>query len=833
VRSERVERLRKAYFDACPEVCIERPELVTKRHRELGLFKQSRISALDKARVYRWVLEHRAPIVWHSCARTRTGHWFEFDGCSAFAGSTTSRFKGVLLYPEFMALALWPELHTVSRRAANPYQLDQQDAEKLNKEIFPAWLDRTILERARADAASLPIAERPDFSLLQYMVFFLTSKPECISHTIPDFSRAVSEGLRAVINDAAGHAAGSAEPERSFYAAIVEVMEGVIRYSNRLAERAEAMAAIQPDPKKRLELAELARIHRCVPEKPARTFREGLTTIWMCWIACHLENPNVGLSLGRLDQLLYPLYRSDIEKGVLTVDDAVELCCCLWLKIGDHVPMVPQAGEQLFGGTGSNQAITLGGVDTRGNDAVNDLTYVLLRATELMELRDPNLNARYMQGVNTRDYLRRLCQVNLDTRATPALHNDRAVIQALRAVGDDLEQARDYGIVGCVEPASNGRTYGHSGAILLNLTSALELTLFNGCHRHTGLDRRISVESGDPAQFRGMGELRTAFERQVRWLADEAVKINNALGRAHQAYYPTPILSALFEGPMKNGRDLIEGGATINSSGVAIVGLADTADSLSAIHKVVFEERQLSLNELITAVRDDFKNHAALRARLMNPAKTPKWGNEDPIGDGSVHWLVKLLHEVFFERKNYRGGRYRVGYWTMTNHAGFGRLMRASPNGRGAGENFASGFTPVSGVTPELPAVLNSVAGVPAHALSNGVAFNLKFTPHPSDPSMLDTFVHTVDAYFSEQGQQPGGMEIQFNVTRREDFIEAAKHPELHPELLVRVSGYTAYFKDLTPQMQEEIISRSEYELATGTATRPAVIHLDSTEAAC
>jgi formate C-acetyltransferase len=279
---------------------------------------------------------------------------------------------------------------------------------------------------------------------------------------------------------------------------------------------------------------------------------------------------------------------------------------------------------------------------------------------------------------------------------------------------------------------------------------------------------------------------------------------------------------------MEKGRDLTEGGATINSSGVAIIGLADTADSLSAIQRVVFEERQLSLVELISAVRDDFKGHAALQARLMNPAKTPKWGNEDEVSNGSVRWLVELLNAVFSSCDNYRDGRYRVGYWTMTNHAGFGRLMKSLPSGRRAGENFASGFTPVSGVTPELPAVLNSVSTVPTRALRNGVAFNLKFTPHPSDPTLLAAFVHTVETYFSEHGEHPGGMEIQFNVTRHEDLIDAKKNPDRYPELLVRVSGYTAYFKDLTPTMQDEIINRTEYELATGAAVHPEVIHLDS-----
>jgi formate C-acetyltransferase len=330
------------------------------------------------------------------------------------------------------------------------------------------------------------------------------------------------------------------------------------------------------------------------------------------------------------------------------------------------------------------------------------------------------------------------------------------------------------------------------------------------------------------ASFRG---LCTAFVQQVRWLVGEAIKVNEALGRAHQAIYPTPILSALFEGPMEKGLDLIDGGATLNASGVAIIGLADTADSLSAIRKVVFEEEEITLPDLVKAIREDFPEKEPLAARLMNPDKTPKWGREDQVGDKSVRFIVALLNSIFVRRTNYRGGAYRVGYWSMTNHAGFGRLTGALPSGRRAGKSFASGFTPVSGVAKNLTSALNSVAAVPAKTLRNGVAFNLKFTPALGDPkgkNLLLGFAQTVEGYFGGQNGGTGGMEIQFNVMRSDELAKAKDHPEL----LVRVSGYTAYFKDLTPEMQAEIIGRTEYQLSAGLATTPVVIQLPSARVA-
>jgi formate C-acetyltransferase len=823
----RVALLKDAYFRALPEVCIERARLVTEYHLEHGLLGKERISALDKARAYRHVLERRTPVVRHAVGWGAGMTRFDVADPQLFAGSTTSKFKGVPLYPEFLALSLWPELRSLPRRAHNPYQLSEADAEELNHEIFPAWIDDTLLELARKRCYRENLAahglERsaPEIALMSKLVFFLASKANCISHTIPDFRRAVTLGLQAIIDEArARRAAASDDRARDHYAAMAEALEGVVAYGLRLADRADELAASEPDPARRRELHELAEIHRRVPELPARSFREALTTVWICWTAVHLENPNVGLSLGRLDQLLWPLYRQDVAAGALDPAQAVELVSCLWLKIGDHVPTIADAGEQLFGGTGSNQAITIGGVDARGGDAVNELTYVLLRATELMRLRDPNLNARYAPGVNAPEYLRRVCEVNVVTGATPAIHNDRAAITALTGRGDPLAQARDYGIVGCVEPVSAGRSYTHSAAILLNLTSVLELALFNGRHRHTGLDRLVSFETGDPATFVSFEELRAAFQRQAGWLVDRAVALNEALGRTHQAHYPTPLLSALFEGPMEKGRDLVDGGAAINASGATIIGLADVADSLSAIRKVVFEDRAVPFRDLVVALEKDFAGAegARLKARLADPERTPKYGNEDPAADGMVTWLLELLDGLFGAKVNYRGGRYRVGYWTMTNHAGFGRIMPATPNGRGARENFTSGFTAVSGATPHLTPVLNSAAAQPARFLSSGVALNLKYAPETGDPeAMLDRFVASVEGAFDPAGgTRDGALEVQFNVTDHARFLAAVANPDAHRELLVRVSGYTAYFKDLNPQMQKEIIDRTEYLLSTG-----------------
>ncbi|MCX5874263.1 MAG: hypothetical protein NTY51_13675, partial [Deltaproteobacteria bacterium] len=357
--------LRKAYFRAVPEICIERPRLVTDYHVEKGLLDQPRISILDKARVYRKVLEERIPIVSHSFARDHDMQQFPVDDKSPFAGSTTSKFKGVLLHPELLALAMWSELNTVSKRSQNPFYIDKNDIETLNLAIFPHWLKKSVWEITRyrdyPGQFHTTISNEPDnMTLLQNAVFFITSKVLCISHAIPDFSKALNPGLGSMIEETVLKEGDTSDPsKKQFYQAVREVLKGIISYSRNLANKARNDAdSPKTDPAEKSRLKEIAEIYQNVPKNAARSFREALTTVWICWTAIHLENPNVGMSLGRLDQILYPYYIRDIKAGVLTVRKALELICYLWLKIGDHVPMMPETGEQLFGGTGSNQAIT-------------------------------------------------------------------------------------------------------------------------------------------------------------------------------------------------------------------------------------------------------------------------------------------------------------------------------------------------------------------------------------------------------------------------------------------------------------------------------------------
>jgi formate C-acetyltransferase len=665
-------------------------------------------------------------------------------------------------------------------------------------------MEESILERTRA-----ALDDQSAMDLFQRIVFFIASKAGTISHTVPHYTAVLERGVLDLIAEAAVREATTTDAvQRYFYQAMQCALQGIVDYAGHLAEEARRQARYASG-RRRAELLELDAICRQVPAHPARTFREAINSLWLLQVAIHAENINMAISPGRLDQILYPWYRADLEAGRLDVAGALELVGCLWLKLNDNTNLVPETAEELFGGAGTVPAVTLGGVDAEGRDAVNDLTYVMLRATELLKLRDPSVNARYHYEANTRPYRDRVSQVIAETKAVPAFYNDVAAIATLENQGVATEDARDWAVIGCVELGVSGRSYDASSSIILNLVSALELALYNGKRPVTG-DEQIGPITGDPAGFDTFEQFRDAYQTQLGWMIEQAIGLNEEFGKIHQQWLPTPLLSALFVGPMETGRDLVRGGARYNSSGATHVGFADAVDSLAALEAAVFTERRCTFAELFEALEADFENQAGLHAWLVHRA--PKYGTSDPAAAGHAAWLVDFLYDIYQAHTNYRGGRYRPAYWTMTNHAGQGRLTGALPNGRRAHKPFASGITPVSQATFDLAECLHAVGSLDARHIPGGEALNLKF-PAVAGTEDITRLGGAVEGYF-----RTGGLHVQFNMMSYEMLLDARDHPEDYPDLLVRVSGYSAYFNDLNDAMKEEIITRTAYDLRHGNA---------------
>ncbi|MBI5481037.1 MAG: formate acetyltransferase [Deltaproteobacteria bacterium] len=797
-----IKRLLWGYRTARPALCSERPRLLTEFVLRQTLDGVRDEPVLRQAKGLRHILQNRRPIVRDD---------------DLLAGTTTSQRVGVLLFPELGGTGIWPELLSVEAREQNPYTITAEDIEILNRQVFPFWMTENVREWARSQN------DRPDaLTLDERFVLYFLWKTQAASHTVVDVPRVLSRGLRDIQAEARRREQAADDPrQRAFYEALQVATEGVVTYAEHLAAEARRLAAaVSPDGSevapeaagRRARLLEMARICDQVPAGPAETLHEALQALWILFLAQHQESMNAGLAVGRLDLWLEPYLQRDLA-GVddpaaksARIERALELVGAFMLKLTDHLPLVPHVGNRLFGGSSENQVITLGGLTPDGKTAVNDMTWIFLKATEMMHLRDPNINARYAPGVNSAVYLRRLCEVNRLTGATPSLHNDSAMVPALVNQGFELPHARDWTATGCVEPTSCGRHFGHTNCMMLNMVAPLEMALHDGVHPVLGY--RVGPQTGAPRDFATFDDFFAAYRAQLGWVIDKSVEGNNLLGRAHQQLKPTPLLSALFDGPMESGRDVIDGGARYNSSGAALVGLSDVIDSLVVIEELVFGRHEVSLEKLVAACDEDFVGHETLLAVILN--KMPKFGQPNAAVDRIRREVMEFAYDRYQSRPHYRGGKYLPGYWSMSNHVAFGLLSSALPSGRRKGQAFTPGLTPSHLSRTALTEQIRAVAGLDAVKMPNNIAFNVKVVPGTNDAhrDVVDRMAAYVGAYF-----ELGGMQMQFNVMSTETLRAAMERPEEHRDLLVRISGYNAYFVELNRDIQREIVERTEHAL--------------------
>jgi formate C-acetyltransferase len=460
----------------------------------------------------------------------------------------------------------------------------------------------------------------------------------------------------------------------------------------------------------------------------------------------------------------------------------------------------------LFGGSSSDQAITLGGVTPEGRNAVNDMTFIFLKVTEMLSIRDPNVNARYHPQLNSDAYLKRLCEVNLITTATPSMHNELAVMASLAEFNYPPEHLRDWSATGCVEPTLSGRHMGHTNCMMMNMVAALEMALNNG--RHPLMAWSFGPKTGDLGNggFATFDDFFNAFTEQYRFLIDQSCEYNNLLGVAHGVIRPTPLLSSFIDGCRQSGRDASAGGALHNTSGAACIGLADVTDSLMAIKRLVYDEQKTTFAELKKAVDENFANDPALLAHVQH--RVPKFGSGDVEALDMARRVARFTHDCYGEHRNYRGGQYTAGFWSMSNHVAFGCLTGALPSGRLAGKPFTPGLTPAPLASEHLLDPIRDVARLCPEHMNNNIAFNVKIVPGANDShaKTVDNIFNYVKTYFDL-----GGMQMQLNVVTSAILRDAMQHPEDYPHLLVRISGYNAYFVTLNRDMQLELIERAEY----------------------
>ena len=575
-------------------------------------------------------------------------------------------------------------------------------------------------------------------------------------------------------------------------------VRAVIHYARRWATHLRARARLESHRSEEL-LATAAVLDR-VPEHPARTLREGLQAVWLVHVAIHAESFQHGVSFGRMDQYLYSLYEADVRADRLDHAEAVELIGCFLVKGAELLPLFFDRATEYFSGLSSALGVTLGGVGPTGEDATNSLSCLFLEAYDQLRLRQPNLHARLHRGTDPR-FRRVVNRVLAGGGGMPALFNDDVVRSALIDGGATEAEANDYAVVGCAEWGVPYRSFPAAGAIFVNLPAMLLRALRSG---RDPSHRLVGPSTPDAHDLKDLNAVIDAFSVQLGHLLRRAVAGNDAIERAHGMHRPTPLLSALVGGCVACGRDVTRGGAQINTTGVQCVGMADLVDSLAAIQRAVFGGRLCTLSELLNALEVNFSGHEVLRAQLR--AHSPRFGAGSLEADHLAAQLGERINaEVARLRPTARGGRCVVGLWGMTTHQGFGARTGALPSGRLAGEPLANGAGPTSGAAAQGPTgALTSCARLPA--VANGAVVNQSLAPAlVAGEAGQRTLQGLVDGYFAM-----GGMQIQVDVLDPALLREARVHPDRHRDLMVRISGYSAYFRDLTAEMQDEIIARAE-----------------------
>jgi len=782
--SERVRRLREESLAAVPAISTERAELLTAFYRE----EEGRHAPpLLRAHAFRHLLEHRS--LWLGAGELLVGE----KGPAPKATPT---------YPELCCHSL-ADLDLLASREKIPFAVSPEARGVYAREIIPFWRGRTQREHLFAAMAD---EWRAAYDAGVFTEFMEQRAP---GHTVLD-DKLYRKGMLDIGEEARRALAGldvlrdpDAFAKQQELEAMLVCTEALVRFAERYAERARALATAERDPARRAELERIAAVCTRVPAHAPRDFHEALQTYWFAHLGVTTElNTWDAFSPGRLDQHLAPFYRRGLADGTLTRAAAEELLQCLWIKFNNQ-PAPPKVGVTAEeSGTYTDFAqIGFGGLTREGADGVNDVTFLLLDVTEEMRLLQPSASIQ-VSALNPDALIRRAGEIIRTGFGQPSVFNADLIVQELVRQGKSPEDARCGGSSGCVEVGAFGKeNYNLTG--YFNLPKVLELALHDGVDPRTG--RRLGPATGDPRRFGGFDALFAAFERQLRHFVDVKVRGNNVVERLYATRMPAPFLSLLIDDCVARGRDYHDGGARYNTSYIQGVGLGTMTDALSALRHHVYGERTVTMPALLAALDADFAGAERLRQQLLN--RTPRYGNDDDRADTLMVRVFEAYFAAVDGRPNTRGGRYAINLLPTTCHVYFGSVIGATPDGRRAGQPLSEGVSPVQGADRHGPtAVLKSVAKMD-HGRTGGTLLNQKFTPALlADDAGLDGLVQLVRTYFAL-----GGHHIQFNVVDAATLRAAQAHPEEHRDLIVRVAGYSDYFCDLGKSLQDEIIARTEH----------------------
>ena len=707
-----------------------------------------------------------------------------------------NRTKGVrygVVFPESGCSWVNKEFETLPTRPQDKFRIKKEDVKEFKEIIYPYWQDRSLEDVIKENYGE-------EINAIAKVVK-INQKDHAQGHICPDTKTWLELGPKGLMTKAYEKLKNCDENQKEFYECTIIVLEGVCHFMMRYHDYILTMLeSLEDDNKKSLQ--RVADICANLASRPAQSFHEAVQSLWFLFVVLHMESNASSFSPGRMDQYLYPYYQKDIEKGIISKQEALEILECLWLKFNQIVYLRNQHSAKYFAGFPIGFNIAIGGIDENGCDIYNELSLLLLKAQYHLGLPQPNLSVRLNKN-SSHELIQEAIKVVAKGSGMPQFFNVNSMIKDL---GIEEKDARNYAIVGCVELTTHGNNLGWSDAAMFNLNKALELTMNHGKCLLT--NEPIGLDLGSIETYESFEDLENAFQKQIDYFIEKMMKAEIVVEKAHQDCLPTAFLSTVIDSCLEKGVDVTRGGAKYNLSGIQMIQIANLADSLAAIKVLVYDEKMITRHELLEALQADFKGYEIIQTMLLN--KVPKYGND-------VKWVDELgakwagyFRERMKDYTNYRGGLYHTGMYTVSAHVPMGENVGASSDGRNALTPLADGgMSPVYGRDMAGPtAVLKSVSRMKDSYTTNGGLLNMKFLPEffKTETGMMK-FENFLRAFVDLKIPH-----IQFNVVRREDLLDAKLHPEQHRSLTIRVAGYTAYFVELAGKLQDEIIERTAYE---------------------
>lgn len=828
-KSDRIKRLVNHLFAKMPEIEAARAQLITESFKTT----EGQPVVIRKAKAFEHILKHLPIIIRPE---------------ELIVGSTTLAPRGCQTYPEFSYEWLEAEFDTVATRSADPFFIAEDTKKKL-KEVNAYWKGKTTSELATSYMAPETIRAMEHNFFTPGNYFY-----NGVGHVTVHYDQVLNLGIKGIKEKAkkekescsfgdANYAA-----KMTFLEAVLICCDAVIIYANRYASLAASMAERENNTFRKRELLKISDICKKVPENPAESFQEACQSFWFVQQLLQVESSGHSISPGRFDQYMYPFYEKDIQAGNLTREYAQELIDCIWVKLNDLNKCRDATSAEGFAGYSLFQNLIVGGQTEEGKDATNDLSFMCITASEHVFLPQPSLSIRVWNGSST-ELLMRAAQLTRTGIGLPAYYNDEVIIPALINRGLTMKDARNYNIIGCVEPQVGGKTDGWHDAAFFNMCRPLEMVFSNGYDK----GKPASIQTGDVESFNTFEEFYEAYRRQMEYNISLLVNADNAIDKAHAVLCPLPFESCLIEDCLKRGISAQEGGAVYNFTGPQGFGIANVADSLYTVKRLVYEEKRVTMGELKRALEMNYAKgfdaitagEVALRVgeylkavgqevtpRIITltirqvldmelPEKEkrryreildminelPKFGNDNDDVDTLAREVAYLYTGPLEKYENPRGGMFQAGLYPVSANVPLGVQTGATPDGRLAHTPVADGVSPASGRDVNGPtAACNSVAKLDHSIASNGTLFNMKIHPAAMEGQKgLENFLSLIRGYFDQKG-----MHMQFNVVDSATLLDAQRHPEKYSGLVVRVAGYSALFTTLSKSLQDDIIRRTE-----------------------